>query len=248
MAACGGSDDAGEPGNEPSEQTSGAADEQNSGQATETTVGEAAVPAGLPAECVQAPTEFEFTMTGSDTYTGAFSVEAAAGSATPIVPNGDGSLDDLTPQEFNELGAESSLLLYTQYIGDHSFSADENGFLSGPEPPAGSITLGLTVVPISASGLATGDVIASTDEREYDSITTFGTVGVFFQPPEGTETYFVVNNMDEAQGGSAEVLYVDDEWLCVNWSLAGETREPEGTYSLNGTILTTFERKTTPFT
>ena len=110
------------------------------------------------------------------------------------------------------------------------------------------MTLGVTVVPTSATGLAVGDIISSGDEFEFDSITTFGSVGLFFQPAEGVETYFFVDNLDETQGGTAEVLYVDDEWLCIDWSLAGETGEPEGTYSMSGVLLTQLERQVTPFT
>lgn len=202
----------------------------------------------LPAACVGAPIEIELTMSGVAEYGGPFTVDSAFGVATPIVPNGDGSLDDLEPSEFNELGAETDLLLYTQWVGDHPFGRDDIGFFSGPEAPDGKITLGLTVVPTSSAGLTTGDVIASGDEFEFDSITTFGSVGVFFQPAEGVETSFFVNNLDETQGGTADVLYVDDNWLCVDWQLAGQTNDPEGRYQVSGVVLTALERATTPFT
>ena len=213
------------------------------GHATNTGAGP---PADLPAEC--ATTSIELTIPAVPEYTGPFEVESAVGVATPIVPNGDGSLDDLDPAEFEELGAETDLVFFTQWIGDHEFGPDDIGSFSGPEAPEGSVALGLTVVPTVSTGLQAGDVVASTDEFEYDSITTFGSVGLFFDPAEGIDTYFMVNLLDDAQGGTAEVLYLHDGWLCVNWKLAGETREPEGTYSLAGTVVTPFERAVTPFT
>jgi hypothetical protein len=236
-----GDDEASEPADEPAQPP---ADEPGDDESDEP----AGPPADLPTACTAAPVEIDFTMSALPEYPGPFTAQSAIGQATPIVPNGDGSLDDLDISGFNALGAETDLLMYTQWVGDHPFDFDDLGFISGPEAPAGSVTLGLTVVPTSATGLAAGDLISSGDEFEFDSITTFGSVGLFFQPDEGVETYFLVNNLDETQGGTAEVLYVDDEWLCIDWSLAGETRDPEGTYSMSGVLLTQLERQVTPFT
>lgn len=211
--------------------------------------GDGEPPADLPAECNSAPFDIELTIDSMPDYAGGvFTVDSALGVATPIVPNGDGSLDDLEMGDFTELAAETDLLLYTQWIGDHPFDRDSLGMFSGPEPPEGSVTFALTVVPPTEAGLAVGDVVDNNDEIAYDAITTFGTAGVFFQPAEGVDTFFLVDNLDEAQGGTAEILYVDDTWVCIRWDLAGETSQPQGTYSLSGVVSTPLERARTPFT
>lgn len=262
-AACGGDDDTSvapetggdeatvaDPGaQEPSgeESTGGAA----TGDTTSDTAGDQTVDGGdtasLPAECTAAPFDIELTIDALPEYAGAFTVTGAAGTATPIVPNGDGSLDDLDIAEWNELGAETDLLAYSQWIGDHEFGPDDVGFLGGPTPPTGAITLGLSVVPPTEDGLAAGDVVSHSDEIAYDAITTFGTVGAYFQGAEGVDTFFLVDLLDPEQGGTAEVLHVDDDWLCIAWDLAGETSNPEGTYTIRGTVLTPLERQTTPY-
>ncbi len=247
VAACGGGDDTS------SEPTDADATEQPAEEPADSgdTEGDDALsgpPADVPAACTEAPIEIEFTLSAVPEYPGPFSAQSATGQATPIVPNGDGSLDDLDPAGFKALGADTDLLLYTQWVGDHPFDSDDIGMFSGPQAPPGAVTLALTVVPTSQDGLTIGEVISSSDELEYDSITTFGTVGVFLQPGDETEMYFSVNNLDETQGGTAEVLYVSDEWLCVDWNLAGETNNPEGTYSLSGVVLTPLERAELPFT
>jgi hypothetical protein len=211
--------------------------------------GDADVPDDLPADCTATPFDIDVTISGfDDRYPGTFTVDGVAGTLTPIVPNGDGSLDDASPSEFQELGADSDLVLATQWIGDHPFGPADVGMMSGPTPPPDAITLGLSVVPPTEAGLVVGDIVSSDDEIEFDAFTTFATVGVFLQTSAGVETYFLVDNLDETQGGTAEILYASDEWLCVAWNLAGETRNPEGTYSVSGVVLTPVERQIVPFT
>lgn len=204
--------------------------------------------ADLPEVCTKAPFDFDVKFSGvPELASGPLAVETAVGIATPIVPNGDGALDDLDIAGFTELAAQTDLLMYTQWVGDHSFSADDISLFGGPGAPEGKMTLGLTVVPPAEPGLVVGDVVSSTDELAYDSITSFATTGVFREAPEGDSMYLIVNNLDEAQGGTAEILYVDDNWLCVDWKQAGETRDPEGTYTISGVVLTPLKRGDTPF-
>jgi hypothetical protein len=207
------------------------------------------VPADLPAECAEAPFDLTVTIDGFPQAAGTLSVEGAAGTATPIVPNGDGSLDDLDMAGYRELGAETDLLTYTQWVGDFAFGPDDLGFLGGaPTLPGENLALGLSVTPPTETGLAAGDVVSSDDELAYDSITTFGTATVFLVAPDESETYLFTSGNDERHGGTATVLYVDDDWLCVDWDLAGATANPDGTYSVTGVVLTPITRGDTPFT
>jgi len=205
-------------------------------------------PDGLPAECVETPFDIDVSLDAVTERSGTFTVEGAAGTATPVVPNGDGSLDTLDPAEFERLGSETSILAYAQWVGNFPFGPDDIGFLGGPETPAGGVTLALSVTATSDTGLAAGDIIDDSDELEYNSITTFASVGVYYQPEDSSETWFLVDNLDDTQGGTAEILYVDADWLCVDWNLAGETRDPDGRYEISGVVLTPVERLTTPFT
>jgi len=269
LAACGGDDDdtvaetaadttpdAGQPdvdpeSGSPDDTTVGSVDgaADTGGEASEESDETPALPAGLPAECSESPFDLVVTMGGFPQYAGSFPVDGAVGVATPIVPNGDGSLDDLDIPGFKELAADTDLLTYTQWVGDFPFGLDELGFLGGaPTLPGENVAFGLSVTPPTEAGLAAGDVVSSDDELMYDSITTFGTATVFLVAPDDVETYLMTNGMDETHGGTATVLYVDDDWLCVDWALAGGTRNPDGKYSVSGVVLTPLVRGDTPFT
>ena len=41
---------------------------------------------------------------------------------------------------------------------------------------------------------------------------------MFLVAPDDVETYLMTNGMDERHGGTATVLYVDDDLLCVDWA------------------------------
>ena len=69
---------------------------------------------------------------------------------------------------------------------------------------------------------------------------------MFLPGPDDRGTWFLVDRGDPEQGGTAAVLFVDDEWLCVDWKLRGETRGPEGTYEISGIVLTRYETRTLP--
>ncbi len=209
-------------------------------------VGEAAGP--LPDECVIAPTTL--TIEGEGVPIGSLDVVSGYAKPIPIVPNGDGSLDDLGIAEMNDLGAETDLLLYTIYLSDFEIDPSSISNFSGPSPDEGTgdTTIGFTVVPTSEHGIATGDVITAEDELAYDPITTFAPMGVFFESDAAPDGFFSTSAPND---GTVEVLHLSEDYLCLAWTQSGDFNDGEasGTWSIDAVVAAEMlDRSDLPFT
>ncbi|MGI9578674.1 MAG: hypothetical protein ACR2OH_10775, partial [Microthrixaceae bacterium] len=82
-------------------------------------------------------------------------------------------------------------------------------------------------------GFATGDVISATADQQYDTFTTFAPMGSYLitdLEPDASLVY------EGEPSGSAEVLHLDDSWICVRWDDTGSTRSPDGAISISGVV------------
>lgn len=242
-AACGGGDSGDSTGSEDAAaETDSAADSAETDGPPSAADGE--VPTGLPDECVETPFEIEVDATAIDGLDGPFTVETAIAKPQPIVPNPDQGAeggDEQTQAEFLEaldeaklLAAETDLLLYAIWIADFGFDASDIAFLGGPDPEPGGTVFGLTIVPTRESGFMQGDTIGGEDEIEYDTFTTFAPMGSYMLTDLAPEAFVLYSGIAP---GQAEILFLDDAWICVRWQDSASTRGPDGDLSVSGVIL-----------
>jgi hypothetical protein len=178
-----------------------------------------AAAAPLPEECTIDP-PFEIPITGGELLPGVdgptFEVQDAAALAIPITPDPDG---ELTFETGRAAAAETDLLGYTVYVADFSLddAGVEGGF--GLTAPVDGTYIGFTLIPPTLDPIATGDVL-DVDVPEYESVTTFGVVGVTYATEVAEE--FPSLSFDPSNPGRAEVLHVDDEWVCFTFTKEGD--------------------------
>jgi hypothetical protein len=224
-------------------------------QTNETTNSTDAPPAGLPPECVETPYDLAVSATGIDGLDGEFTVATAYAKPQPIVPDpdqggdgGDGqSQEDFLEavEESKQLAAETDLLLYAIWLADFPFEESDIAFLGGPRPEAGGTVFALTIVPTDEGGFAAGDTVNATAEFGYDTFTTFAPMGSYMLTDLAPES-FVLYIGDPP--GTAEILHLDEDWICVRWDDAASTRQPDGDLTISGTILAPLtEREALPF-
>lgn len=171
----------------------------------------------VPAECEIEP-PFTLEITGGDALpqvdADGFDVTSVIASQQPIVPDPDG---ELTPDEIREQGATTPLVSYAVYLADFEMTAEDVGFL-GPTPPDDGTLFFVAVVPPTEDGLRTGDVVEQ-GTPEFESVTTFGSLGVQYQT--GTVDDAPTLALDGDGTGTAEVLYLDDDRICLDVEIDG---------------------------
>jgi len=172
---------------------------------------------GVPAECPDGASQAVEIDSGAELpgIDGSrFEATSTLVGVTPIVledvPDGD-------VEAAQEAAAETDLLAYTVYVADYELDDSQVGPL-GISPPADGTVLSFSIVPPTEEPLATGDVIQA-GTPEFDSTTTFGTVGVQYQT--GADDQVVGFAADTEGSGSAEVLHLDDDQLCLRFSQEG---------------------------
>lgn len=178
--------------------------------------GEAAAP--LPPEC-ETETPFTLPIEGGENLPGVdgptFEAVSVVAGQQPIVPNPD---DELTPEEIEAAAPTTPIVAYTIYFADFDLTLDDVTGLLGPRPDEGETMIFVSVVPPTADGLEVGDVVTQ-GRPEFESITTFGMLGAQLvtetveDPPGFT--------LDSDGPGTAEVLFLDDERICLDISLGG---------------------------
>jgi hypothetical protein len=208
-----------------------------------TTAAESGVaPSGLPEECIEAPFELEVTADAIAGLDGPFTVDTAFAKPQPIVPDPDQG-GESTEQSVEELqaeidrskleAAETDLVLFGMWLADFPFDEGDIGLFGGPDPEPGGTVLGLSIVPTETSGFATGDTISAADDLQYDTFTTFAPMGSYLVTDIEPDASLVYQG---EPSGSAKVLHLDENWICVSWDDAGSTRSPDGTISISGVI------------
>lgn len=257
-AACGGdnsddSDAAQE--TEDAEEADESAADPPTGEPTNGSLGEP--PGGLPPECLEVPYEINVSASAISGLDGAFTVDTAYATPQPIVPDpdqgGEGG-NEQTQEEFIEtveesrrLAAETDLLLYAIWLADFPFEESDNAFLGGPDPQPGSggTALSLSIVPTTEAGFVTGDVISASDTLTYETFTTFDPMLSFMVTDLEPEAFMLYSG---EPAGTAEILYLDEDWICVSWDDAASTRNPDGDITISGIMLAPLtERQELPF-
>ena len=202
------------------------------------------LPGDLPARCMDTPFDLNVNADGIAGLDGTFTVETALAKPQPVVPNpdlgGDGG-DEQTTEEFLEgveeakrLAAETDLLIYIIWLADFAFDADDIAFFGGPDPEPGGTVLGLSMTPADESGLAAGDVVQATDEIQYETFTSLGPMLSYLRTDLAPDTFLLYSGEPT---GSAEILYLDESWICVSWNDQATTSGPDGDVTISGVIL-----------
>ena len=245
VVACGGSDS---DDSESAAETQAAGTDESTG--TEPTTPEQSAastgepPPGLPPECVEAPFEINVDASSIAGLDGPFPIDTAYANPQPIVPDpdqgGEGG-NEQTQDEFLEaleeskrLAAETDLLLYSVWLADFPFDESEIAFLGGPDPRPGGTVLGLTIVPTDPAGFVTGDVISGSDEFTYETFTSFLPMTSYLLTDLEPETFMLYSGEPT---GSATVLYIDEDWICLSWEDVASTRSPDGDITISGVML-----------
>jgi hypothetical protein len=189
----------------------------------------------LPDEC---PDEvpFQLAIAGGEALPGidgpAFEVTTAQAVPFPIVPDPEGELGE---EEAAQQAAETNLLGYTLYLTDFPFTEDDlDAFGLRPTPPDGTL-VALTVVPPTLEPLAAGDTVTG-GRPEYETAATLGTVSTYYATATVEQAPFLSTSADAP--GRVEVLHVDDDWLCVRWTEAGQVSSDDGggTYEVDQVV------------
>jgi hypothetical protein len=203
--------------------------------------------ADLPEQC---PTETPFTVPveGGENLPGIdgpeFQAAAAVASAQPIVPDPDG---EMTPEEIEAVAADTDLVSYTIYVADFPLTDSLSSF--GVRVPDDGTLLGFTVLPPTEAGLSVGDVVTG-GTPEFESVTTFATLGVYYETGTAEDTPNLASDR-LVDPGEAEVLHLDDEWICVRWSQGGELfgGDGDGEWQIDTVVAAPIEvRQTLAFT
>ena len=191
--------------------------------------------AELPAECPDGPVRV--AIEGGELLPGIDGPEFAATSqlvtVNPIVleevPEGD--IDAA-----REAAEATDLLSYSIYLADYELDEDSLGLLGLSSPPEGGTHLAFTVVPPTEEPLATGDVVEA-GTPEFESTTTFATMGLLYETGD-TAGDSVFLGSDTEGSGEAEILYVDDEQLCLRFTQEGTIfgGDAEGTWSVDTVV------------
>lgn len=154
-----------------------------------------------------------------------FKVTHALARRVPILTGRDEP--GRTPKERKELEAaatKSKLALYQIFLADFRFTRRAvNGPFSGVFPtvvPTGDGTVvALSIVPPKKRGFKAGDGVTVGEQLEYETFTTFATIGLQVITAQG-------QSRSGTPAGRVEILEVDDDEICVafDFELTGDGR------------------------
>jgi hypothetical protein len=191
--------------------------------ATDSTAGEP-----LPAECSLPPITVTVQREGSSPAGSAtFEVLDAVALPIPIVPNPDSTLE---PAAVAELAATTDLLGYSIVFGDEVIPDGSVSFGGYDPEEDGKVRALVTVIPASATPLATGSVV--TDGRAEGLSIPVPTIGMDLQTSDdGTNAYL------NSVVGQVEVLAITTDAVCLDVDLSWTLSQPEGnTLTIKGVI------------